>query len=215
MNEPQPIKDTVPLTAIVLAGGQSSRMGRDKALIAIEGTPLLQKICHLALQCTSEVYVVTHWPERYQDLLPDACELIQEVSLPGEERPQGPLVGFAQGLAQAQTDWVLLLACDLPRLRIEVLQSWIEELTKMTELAIASTTSEPIAFLPRQAKGWEPLCGFYHRSCLPALTDFIHQGDRSFQQWLAQHSVQELPLADVQMLFNCNTPDDLALLKSN
>lgn len=219
------------LTAIVLAGGQSSRMGRDKALITIEGAPLLQKICHLALQCTSEVYVVTPWPERYQNLLPNACRLIQEVSLPGNERPQGPLVGFAQGLAQVKTDWVMLLACDLPRLRIKVLQSWIGELTKVVESAMAVNAAarvnspnsyprdihqlEPIAFLPRQAKGWEPLCGFYRRSCLPALTDFIDQGGRSFQQWLNQNVVQELPLDNPQVLFNCNTPDDLALLESN
>lgn len=214
MNEPQLIRSTIPLTAIILAGGRSSRMGRDKALIAIEGTPLLQKICYLALQCTSDVYIVTSWPERYQDLLPNGCKLIQEAPLPGEET-HGPLVGFAQGLAQVQTEFVLLLACDLPQLRIEVLQNWIEKLTEATESAIASTTSEPIAFLPRQVKGWEPLCGFYRQSCLPALTDFINQGGRSFQQWLVQHSVQELPLTDVQMLFNCNTPDDLALLKSN
>lgn len=210
MDQPQLIRSTIPLTAIVLAGGRSSRMGQDKALIMVEGVSLLQKTCHLALQCASEVYVVTSWPERYQSLLPNTCELIQEVPLPGEDT-HGPLVGFAQGLAQVQTDWVMLLACDLPRLRIEVLQSWIKELAKATERAIAPNGLEPIALLPRQAKGWEPLCGFYRRSCLSALTDFIDQGGRSFQAWLNQSVVKELPVTDAQMLFNCNTPDDLAL----
>jgi molybdopterin-guanine dinucleotide biosynthesis protein A len=105
---------TVLLTGIVLAGGQSSRMGRDKALIPIQGVPLLRRVCEVALNCTSEVYVITPWPERYQDILPDACRVVREVPLPGETQSQGPLVGFAQGLAQVETDWVLLLACDLP-----------------------------------------------------------------------------------------------------
>ncbi len=192
---------SVSLSAIILAGGQSSRMGRDKALIALQGVPLLRKVCEVALSCTNEVYVVTPWCERYQDILPNACRIIQEVALPGETTPHGPLIGFAQGLAQVETDWVLLLACDLPQLQVEVLQRWTEQLEK--------TEEDVIALLPRQSKGWEPLCGFYRCQCLPMLTQFINQGGRSFQHWLAQHSVQELPVNNTQMLLNCNTPADL------
>jgi molybdopterin-guanine dinucleotide biosynthesis protein A len=195
---------TVSLSAIVLAGGQSSRMGRDKALITLQGVPLLRQVCEVALNCASPVYVVTSWPERYQDILPDACRVIQEVPLPGETEPQGPLVAFAQGLAPVETDWVLLLACDLPQLQVKVLQGWARGLEK--------TVEEAIALLPRQAKGWEPLCGFYRRQCLPMLTKYINEGGRSFQGWLAQHPVQELPVSNTQVLFNCNTPADLELV---
>ncbi|NEP13208.1 MAG: molybdenum cofactor guanylyltransferase [Symploca sp. SIO2C1] len=193
------------LSAIVLAGGQSSRLGQDKALIALQGIPLLQQVCEVALKCTSEVYVVTSWPERYQDILPDTCQLIREVPLPVEKSPHGPLVGFAQGIAQVKTDWVLLLACDLPYLQGEVLQGWATRLAQVQKQAIA--------LLPRQAKGWEPLCGFYRRQCLPRLTEFINQGGRSFQRWLAENMVEELPVSDARMFFNCNTPKDLELLK--
>ena len=191
---------SIPLSAIVLAGGKSSRMGKDKALLHIQGVPLLRLVCDIASALCNPVYVVTPWPERYQDLVPATCQFIREVPL-----PHGPLVGFAQGLAQVQTDWVLLLACDLPRLRVEVLQDWAAVLDSVGE--------EAIALLTHHAKGWDPLCGFYRRSCLPALTDYINQGGRSFQHWLAQHPVQVLPLPDAQMLFNCNTPADLASLE--
>lgn len=195
---------TALLSAIVLAGGQSSRMGQDKALIPLQGVPLLLRVCEVALNCASEVYVVTPWPKRYLDILPDVCRLIQEVPLPGETEPHGPLVGFAQGVAQVETDWVLLLACDLPQLQVKVLQNWATRLEK--------TEENVIALLPRQPKGWEPLCGFYRRQCLPRLTQFINQGGRSFQRWLAQHPVQELPIDDTKLLFNCNTPADLKRL---
>lgn len=163
---------TASLAAIILAGGQSSRMGRDKALIPFQGVPLLRQVCEVALNCTSAVYVVTPWPERYQDILPKACQVVREVPLPGEATTQGPLVGFAQGLAHIETEWVLLLACDLPRLRVEVVEQWITEL--------ASTKADAIALLPRQANGWEPLCGFYRRQSLSLLNQFINQGGGHF-----------------------------------
>lgn len=180
-------------------------MGRDKALLVLQGVPLLRRVCEVALRCASQVYVVTPWPARYQDILPDTCRIIQEVPLPGETESHGPLVGFAQGLAQVETDWVLLLACDLPQLQVEVLQQWASELEK--------TAEDAIALLPRHSKGWEPLCGFYRHQCLPMLTEFINQGGRSFQRWLAQHRVQELPVSNAQVLFNCNTPEDLKRLE--
>ncbi|MHC5857405.1 molybdenum cofactor guanylyltransferase [Nostoc sp.] len=191
------------LTAIVLAGGKSSRMGQDKALIPIEGVPLLQRVCAIAKGCADTIYIVTPWPERYQNLLLPGCEFIREVPMFRESLAQGPLVGFAQGLAQVQTEWVLLLACDLPRLRVEVLQEWVTRLDGVGDNAIAALAHNP--------KGWEPLCGFYRRHCFPQLLEFINQGGRSFQEWLRQYPVEVLPLAEPEMLFNCNTPEDLAL----
>jgi molybdenum cofactor guanylyltransferase len=193
------------ISTIVLAGGKSSRMGEDKALISVDGIPLLQLVCNVAAGCTDNIYVVTPWPKRYQHLVLPGCEFIQELPLSPGEDTQGPLVGFAQGLAQVQTDWVLLLACDLPRLRVEVLQAWVMELDNVDDDAIAA--------LVHHTKGWEPLCGFYRRCCLPQLLDFINQGGRSFQQWLNQHPVKALPLPPSEMLFNCNTPADLALIE--
>ncbi|MBW4451417.1 MAG: molybdenum cofactor guanylyltransferase [Nostoc indistinguendum CM1-VF10] len=189
------------LTAIVLAGGKSSRMGQDKALIPIQGVPLLQRVCGIAQSCADVIYVVTPWPERYQDLLLPGCQFIREIPLSGESLAHGPLVGFAQGLAEVQTDWVLLLACDLPRLRVEVLQEWVTRLDRVGDDKVAALAHHP--------KGWEPLCGFYRRSCLPQVLEFINQGGRSFQQWLQQYFVEVLPLAEPEMLFNCNTPGDL------
>lgn len=180
-------------------------MGQDKALITFQGVPLLRQVCEVAIKCTQEIYVVTPWPERYQNILPNTCRVIQEVLLPGETQSQGPVVGFAQGLAQVETDWVLLLACDLPQLQVEILQSWATQLE--------TVPPEAIALLSRQSKGWEPLCGFYRRQCLPLITQFINTGGRSFQRWLSQHPVQEMLVSDSQIFFNCNTPADLELLK--
>lgn len=201
------------LDAIVLAGGQSSRMGQDKALISVDGVPLLQFVCNIAAKCADTVYIVTPWPERYQHLVLPGCQFIREVPLTPDATTNGPLVGFAQGLAEVKSDWVLLLACDLPKLRVEVLQAWAASLDTVPENAITSGGLQPIAALAHHAKGWEPLCGFYRRRCLPLLLEFISQGGRSFQQWLHHHSVQLLSLPTPEILFNCNTPEDLVFLQ--
>jgi molybdopterin-guanine dinucleotide biosynthesis protein A len=183
-------------------------MGQDKALISIAGVPLLQRVCQIAMQCTDTVYVVSPWCDRYQSFLDQSIYLIQEVPAPGAANSQTPLKGFAQGLASVESDWVLLLACDLPQLKIDVLQDWMDSL--------ASVNQEAIALLPKNPEGWwEPLCGFYRTDCLVNLEEFLEQGGRSFQGWLKSQTVQELVLLDETMLFNCNTLEDLNQLQSS
>lgn len=189
------------IVAVVLAGGQSSRMGRDKALIEVEGVPLLHKVCTAAQSCASSVYVIAPWVARYQSILPTGCQCLTEVPQSGKTLPHGPLVAFAQALAQVEGEWVLLLACDLPHLTAEEIQRWCYYLTQVPPTAIA--------LLPRHAKGWEPLCGFYRRCCLSSLQEFITRGGSSFQGWLAGNLVAELSVTNPQLLLNCNTPQDL------
>ena len=183
----------VSLSTVILAGGKSSRMGRDKALIEIDGIPLLKRTCDAARHCTDLIYVVTSWRDRYQSIISDV-HWIEESS------PRSPLIGFAEALAQVSTEWVLLLACDLPRLDGETLQQWTAQL------------SEAPILVARSQEGWEPLFGFYGRDRLSSLQNYIAQGKRSFQDWLDSESVQELEIVDRQVLLNCNTPDDLKLI---
>jgi molybdenum cofactor guanylyltransferase len=197
---------TTPLTAIVLAGGKSSRMGRDKALLPIQNVPLLQLVCTAAADCADKIYVVTPWQECYQHLILSKSEFVREIPLPGETENQGPLVGFAQGLTQINlahrnTEWVLLLACDMPKLRGGVLRLWVNQLEEVND--------EVIALLPHNDSCWEPLCGFYRSSCLTSLMEFINRGGRSFQKWLALCRVEILTVEDREILVDCDTAESI------
>ncbi|GAB4225216.1 MAG: molybdenum cofactor guanylyltransferase [Stanieria sp.] len=193
-------------TAMVLAGGQSSRMGKDKALLTISNTSLLNQICTLAQQCASQVYIVTPWREKYEQIVPKGCQFIQETLLSPHHGSNSPLIGFAQGLQQVEQEWVLLLACDLPRLTSTEVKRWYNYLPEIPDKAIA--------LLPRHPSGWwEPLAGFYRRSCLSLVEDYLAQGGKSFQGFLNQHFVAQLPISDWQILFNCNTPEELEIVK--
>lgn len=197
------IEDRV--SAIVLAGGKSSRMGRDKALLRLGDRTLLNHVCSIATRCTTQTYVVTPWIEKYRDDLPPRSQAIEE-KLVLDTVSNTPLIGFSQGLRLISTEWVLLLACDLPFLSSSQVKQWLTALTTVlpTEIAV----------LPRGVKGWEPLCGFYRQGCLFSLDSYLERGGKSFQGWLAQQSVRELELSDRRCLFNCNTPEDWAAVHS-
>lgn len=184
------------IAALVLAGGQSRRMGTDKALLCWQGIPMLQRVCQIAVQCCDPVCVLTPWPERYEHVLPKNCLMLKE-TLPG----RGPLVALAQGLSQLKTTWVLLLACDLPLLRSDVLSQWLTILSDNKALAV----------VPHHAEQWEPLCGFYHHQSRSSLQSFIHQGGQSFQHWLSTIPTQKITLdvTSTAMLWNCNSLQDL------
>lgn len=187
------------LTAIILAGGKSSRMGQDKALMEIQGQPLLSRTFACLSPLVTQTIVVTPRSDRYRPLLPDTVQWIAD-PLDDQGETQGPLVGFAQGLAQVQTPWTLAIACDLPKLDGSAIVQWSQTLPQLP-----STT---LAYLPRCGNRWEPLCGFYRHSSLASLTPFLASGGRSFQRWLATVAVAAIPAVDANLLFNLNTPND-------
>jgi molybdopterin-guanine dinucleotide biosynthesis protein A len=178
--------------AVILAGGQSRRMGQDKALLSLEGRSLLARTCALTQALHLPTALVTPWGDRYREQIPATVQLIAD---PG----QGPLVALRQAWTALSDDWLLLLACDLPRLTAAALQA---------PLAALPTRDPALAWVPYRGDRWEPLCGFYHRASVPSLDAYLAQGGRSFQGWLTILPAVPLDLADPQVLFNCNTPED-------
>jgi molybdenum cofactor guanylyltransferase len=188
------------VTALIVAGGRSRRMGVDKALVSWQGIPLLGRVFAVAQACCTQVSVLTPWPERYQTLLPSTVNWLVEPPIFA-----GPMAALVQGMEAIQTPWVLLLACDMPKLEGAVLMRWIQALTE----------TAAIAHVPYHQNRWEPLCGFYHMDALPSLKAYVaEQGDRaSFQKWLC--AIDAVPLAVdsaiAPMFFNCNTPKELTV----
>ncbi|AFY53139.1 molybdopterin-guanine dinucleotide biosynthesis protein A [Rivularia sp. PCC 7116] len=173
-------------------------MGIDKALLLYKGKPMLQRVYQVAAECTQKVYILTPWVERYQNILPSNCNYLIETQ-PGK----GPVNGLSEGLEQISADWILLLACDLPLLDVEIIQSWINKLSQIP----AST----LALVPRRADIWEPMCGCYRKEVKIELDSFLKSGKRSFQKLLSGIEVEALEVDEKidLMLLNCNYPGDL------
>ena len=173
-------------------------MGRDKALVNYQDTPILQRVYQVAAKCTQQVYILTPWIERYQNILPSDCNYLVE-NQPGK----GPLLALSQGLEEISTDWIFLLACDLPLLDAEILQCWINKLSQIP--------TSTLALVPQRSQIWEPMCGFYRKEIKTELESFLKLGKRSFQDLLSRIEVESLSIDDktALMLHNCNYPEDV------
>jgi len=176
----------------VLAGGQSSRMGRDKAVLEIDGIPLALRAAEELSRVCGAVALVGD-PARYGHL---GLSVIPD-SYPG----QGPLAGIEAALGATRTDANLVVACDMPALNGGIL----------TELLSA----EADCALPRYPDGkLEPLCAAYSRRCHSAIREALEAGVRRVTDALRLLEARGFALSYVavdtrESFENLNTPDEL------
>ena len=190
-----------PITGLILAGGASKRMGRPKAHLELDGRTILERVRAVLAPKVSRLLVVTNQPTDYLDV---DLEIARDL-VPG----QGPLGGLATGLFYTRTDWALLLACDLPFVRPEVVDY-------LARTALEKTAGAR-ALIPYHAKGWEPLLAAYGRGCYPAARRLLRSGGSLLDlrdAGVRVQAVDEETLRgldpDLESFINLNTPEDLA-----
>jgi molybdopterin-guanine dinucleotide biosynthesis protein A len=185
-----------PIASFILAGGVSSRMKRDKALLEIGGSPLLIRTARL-LESVGGVPSVIGDPAAYASF---GMPVIAD-DLPGA----GPLGGIATALRASGAAWNLVVACDLPYLTRE----WLDF------LVARATASAADAVLPMTARGAEPLCAMYHKRGEPAIRAALESGVRKVTDGLQNIRVETIapaewkPFDSEGLLFkNMNLPRD-------
>jgi molybdopterin-guanine dinucleotide biosynthesis protein A len=158
------------ITALILAGGRSSRMGRDKTWLELAGMPLVETTARRVMPLVDEFVFSTNDPERFEPLvkrLPLPAHVVRDLT-PGA----GPLEGVAAGLGTASFDLVLVLAVDMPFVQLGLL-------SHMATLAAGYQAVVPN--LPDPATGGymaEPLHAYYRRGCLPSVSEHLQAGHR-------------------------------------
>jgi molybdenum cofactor guanylyltransferase len=181
----------------ILAGGESSRMGRDKAMIDIGGAPLIVRIAELVMPLTGDPVVIGP-PDRYAHL--------KMRVVPDDVHGLGPLGGIATSLRDSQQPWNLILGCDLPLLTVEWLQYLINR----------ALVSRADAVLPQNAAGLEPLCAMYRTRCATTVRAAIERDVRKVTDGLANLDVVRIEPrewgvfdADGHLFKNLNSPKDI------
>jgi molybdenum cofactor guanylyltransferase len=196
---------------ILNAGGQSRRMGQNKALLRVPpgGRPLLDHMLHrLHRLAFDPILVVTNQPDLAAALMwPRAIELV-----PDDQPGRGPLGGIATGLARCQ-GWAVVLACDLPLVSPQVVQA----LTHLAQQRAADGDWAWQAVVP-QVEGYaQPFYALYHASLAPVIQERLAQGVRRVSslletvrtRWVTEAELRPLD-PHLHSFLNVNTPDEWA-----
>lgn len=202
-----------PITLLILAGGRSSRMGRDKAWLEWEGRPLIEHVMERLLPLAAEVLISTNDPARYVSLADGRPMPIRLVA--DEFSGAGPLAGLHAGLKAARNDLLFAVATDMPFVSAEAAEY------------VLKACADVDAALPRvlgqeqESPQAEPLFAAYRKSCRPAIEASLTAGRRRLVSFLDNVRVRYVEEADLRRwdpelmsLRNLNTPDELRAAKS-
>lgn len=177
-------------------------MGVDKTLLALDGRPLVARVCDVVSGVADQVLVVTNRPEALGEaMLPAEVEVVRD-----EIAYQGPLGGLVTAMANARNEWVLAVAADMPHLEPEVIR------------ALWDVREGGDVVVPLTAEGHEPLLALYRvEACLPQARELLESGRRRLVSFFPRVRVIEVPSEalraadpDLRSLLNVNTPADLA-----
>lgn len=188
------------LSVCIQAGGASTRMGTDKALIPFNGQPLVERLLTRFRPIAAELFIVSNHPANFQN---------QQVVVYSDLRPGvGALGGLYTALTYAKFDLLALIACDLPFANPNLI-AWMAEQMADPELA---------AIYPKPNGFYEPVHAVYRPSvCLPRVEEAINRGDRKLISWIEEVPIAEVPeqvLAHFDPLgrtfINVNTPQEFS-----
>ena len=188
------------VSAVVLAGGLSRRLGRDKAVEPLAGEPLIRRVLSRIAQVTDETVVVVNDAARASELPLDKDVVVAVDRYPGA----GSLGGIFTGLEAARSDWALVVACDMPFLNVPLLHR------------ILSLRSGRDAVVPVIEGRPEPTHAAYSRRCLPHIERRLQANDLKISRFFENVAVEYLPQSavdeydpDHHSFFNINTEQDL------
>jgi molybdenum cofactor guanylyltransferase len=177
-------------SAVILAGGKSSRMGRDKSLLPLDGTPLIRRIYEQLAHRFDEILISTNEPEKHAFL---GAPTVPDV-VPGK----GPLMGIASAVEAARHDRVFVTACDIP----------VVELDTVARLLVLAEDRDCV--IPMSSAGHEPLFAVYRKSAVSAMYDALEAGERRISAIFPRVRARFCDLGAALWYRNLNTQEDVA-----
>jgi len=148
-------------TAIIMAGGASQRMGKDKAMLPINGQPMIEVICEKLHDHFEQILISAADSKKYEFL---GFEIV-----PDKVVGQGPLIGIASALDASLNEINFVIACDIPQVDTEAVRKLLTEANKCKADIIVPITGD---------RKYEPLFAIYRKSALSAINNLISSGGR-------------------------------------
>ena len=185
------------ITGIILAGGNNSRMGVNKAFLEIDGKRLIDNILSIYKRIFSEIIIVTNDPLPYR-------EFLNAVVISDIYKRKGPLGGIYTGLFYSVNDYSFIAACDMPYLNKDFIQYMIEQVGKNDII------------VPDLTEGFQALHAIYSRRCLPAIKKMILADKLKIAGLYKEMRLLKITEEKIKpfnkngkVFININTPDDL------
>ncbi|MDI7258734.1 MAG: molybdenum cofactor guanylyltransferase [Thermodesulfobacteriota bacterium] len=186
----------VGLTGIILSGGKSIRMGRNKAFIEIDGIPIIRRIYNLFENIFDEIIIVTHQRELFTDFKAN----IYNDLLPN----RGALMGLYTGLFYSSHPYSFCVACDMPFLNKLLIQYLIDQ------------AQDDDVIVPKTFDGLQPLHAIYSKKCLGPINKIIEMGKYKIIDFYPMVKIKIVGEDDIlkfdpikKSFVNINTPDEL------
>ncbi len=177
-------------SAVILAGGASSRMGQDKSLMLVDGKPLIQRVWEQLSGRFGDILISTNERKKYAFL---EARCVPDL-VPGS----GPLMGIRTAVEAARHDRIFVTACDIPVMDDDTVE-------KMLVLA-----EDFDCVVPRSRVGHEPLFAVYRKSAIPAMCDVLDSGERRISAVFPRVRTHAFDLGPAEWYRNLNTREDLA-----
>jgi len=188
------------ISGVILAGGESRRMGSDKSLLPFAGARFIDHVYARLSSLFAEVLIVTNSPELYREI---PCAKVPDI-YPG----QGALAGIHSGVKHASQQQVFVVGCDMPFVVPELVRH------------LCSKFVHADLLLPISSSGHEPLHALYGKACLPAMERSLNSGKKRIDSFFAQVTLVEIGAAELRQIDpqegsfrNINTPAEYFQLR--
>lgn len=185
-------------TAVILAGGKSSRMGFDKQFLEINNERLINILINRLEEVFNEIIIVTNKPEKYKDF---KYKVIIDII-----KGRGPLSGIHAGLNESSSKYIFVTACDMPSINLQYIQ-YMKGIIEKLEVDVCVTESQD---------GIEPFHGFYSKNLIGKIEDYLASNRRSLNSLILDSNAYFIKeeearkfSPDWSMFSNLNTVEDV------
>ncbi|MEP6802874.1 MAG: molybdenum cofactor guanylyltransferase [Flavobacterium sp.] len=185
------------LTVFILCGGKSSRMQSEKGLVLFQNKPFIEHIIQAILPITNEIKLITNNKE---------YDYLSYQKIPDIITDKGPLGGIYTALTNSETEFNLILSCDIPLISTELLSELISKHNKEAEITVFASESR-----------MHPLIGIYSKKVLAVIKSAIDNDDLKMMNLIVKvpHQIITIDESENFHLTNINSVDELNDLNIN
>lgn len=189
------MRKDIYISAYILCGGQSRRMGTDKGLVEYRERTFMDWCISAIRPVTENIKLVTS-NRKYNEF---GYTLIQDI-----HKNKGPAGGIYTALEDSANHWNLILSCDLPGIKSSLLNYLIEETSNKTSIAFLSSSYNDY-----------PLIGLYHKNCRKYFSEAIQKNELRLMNIIRSLNYERIEIPPSEIVNNINTKKELDKLKQN